>query len=449
MFSERFRRIYRSGAAVLCAAGILCGCGCAAIKQNSNTTDNAVNTAPQQTASFYETTALSGADAQNPTTDVTESDSAGTIEATQPTSSVPEETSAPAPAQDPDTAAALDMIFSEYGAVGAQVAVIKNGAVSAVYSYGTANRAEGIPVTEDTKYRCASLSKLVTDMVFMRLTESGVVSETEDIGTYLGYRVRNPYHPDTAITPRMLMTHTSSLIDSSAFLDSRLNGSSAPLRTLLTGENCYAYGTPGGSYRYSNFGVAVLGCVCEKAMHTDFETLAKLYLLNPICIDAAYTAKALKDPSLVGTLYGSGGMSVSSQMALSFCSELGQTHHLVQGNLTISAKDYAKILCVLLNNGKSGSAQVLTPQSVTAILENRADDRGRGIGYGTEIIDSVIPGETYYVHTGSNFGMYSAYAFSPDRRDGAVVLTSGASGSSDGQTEIYDVCLDAIREVLK
>ena len=448
MFSERFRRTYRSCAAVLCAAGILCGC--AAKKPNDSTTDNAVNTAPHTTASADETTAVSGADALDPTAVTTEnaSASAETSEGAQTTASVPDEVPPPTPIQDTD-AAALDAIFNSYGTTGAQVAVIKNGAVSAVYSYGTANRAEGVPVTEDTKYRCASLSKLVTDMVFMRLTESGVVSETEDIGTYLGYRVRNPYFPGTAITPRMLMTHTSTLIDSSAFLDSRLNGSSVPLRTLLTGDACFAYGTPGESYRYSNFGVAVLGCVCEKAMDTGFETLAKLYLLDPIGIDAAYTAKALKDPSLIGTLYGSGGMSVSSQMALSFCSELGQTHHLVQGNLTISAKDYAKILCVLLNNGKSGGTQVLTPQSVDAILENRADDRGRGIGYGTEIIDSVIPGETYYVHTGSNFGMYSAYAFSPDRRDGAVVLTSGAYGSADGQTEIYNVCLDAIREVLK
>ncbi len=431
MYFDRFRRA-RVTAAILCPAVLICFAGCGGAQKS---TDNGTSPAVPATATAEitgETQSISETSTTEPPT-------------TNPTT---EPTTEPAPSQDPDTADTLNGIFERYGAVGAQVAVIRDGHVSEVYSYGYANRSEGTPVTEDTKYRCASLSKLVADMVFMRLTETGVMEETGDIGEYLGYRVRSPYHTDTPITPRMLMTHTSSIIDSSSFLDSRLNGSYKPLKTLLSYKSSFAYATPGTGYRYSNFGIAVLGAACEKATGTDFGTLTKQYLTGPLGIDAAYTASALEDISLLGTLYGSGGYSVSEQKALSFCDEPGQTHHLVQGNFTVSAKDYAKIVCVLLGGGKSGEKQILTQQSVDAILENRASDRNRGIGYGVEIIDTLFAGENWYVHTGSNFGMYSAYAFSPEKRCGAVVLTSGASGSSDNKTEIYNVCLDAIREVL-
>ena len=428
MCIDRFKRA-RAAAAILCAAMLICITGCGGTR--NHTDDRSDPAAPAATAR---------SEAPRETQTAVESQTAEPQSTEAPTE--------PAPTQDPAAAVTLDDIFERYGAVGAQVAVIRDGRVSEVYSYGYANRNEGMRVTEDTKYRCASLSKLVADMVFMRLTETGVMEETGDIGDYLGYRVRSPYHPDTPITPRMLMTHTSSVIDSETFLDSRLNGSYMPLKTLLSYESSYTHATPGSSYRYSNFGVAVLAAACEKVMNADFGTLTKQYLTGPLGIDAAYTASALEDSSLLGTLYGSGGYSVSQQMALSFCDEPGQTHHLAQGNFTVSAKDYAKIICVLLCSGKSGEKQIISQKSVDAILENRARDRDRGIGYGVEIIDTLFAGENWYVHTGSNFGMYSAYAFSPEKRCGAVVLTSGAEGGKDAATEIYNVCLDAIRAVL-
>jgi CubicO group peptidase (beta-lactamase class C family) len=72
------------------------------------------------------------------------------------------------------------------------------------------------PVDANTLFRVASVSKFVTALGAMKLVEQGKLSLDADIGETLGYRLRNPHFPDTPITLRMLLTHTSSLRDGAA-----------------------------------------------------------------------------------------------------------------------------------------------------------------------------------------------------------------------------------------
>ena len=74
-------------------------------------------------------------------------------------------------------------------------------------------------VTADarTLYRIASISKLVTTLGVMRLREAGRLDLDRDVGDYLGWRLRNPHFPDTPITLRMLLSHTSSLRDDTGY----------------------------------------------------------------------------------------------------------------------------------------------------------------------------------------------------------------------------------------
>ena len=73
------------------------------------------------------------------------------------------------------------------------------------------------PADRDTLYRIASISKLVTTLGVMRLVEEGRLALDTDVGEYLGWRLRNPHFPETPITVRMLLTHTSSLRDDGGY----------------------------------------------------------------------------------------------------------------------------------------------------------------------------------------------------------------------------------------
>ncbi len=342
---------------------------------------------------------------------------------------------------------AADGIASSYGAVGVQAAVIKGGKLYYTYEYGKANTEQDKAVTPDTKFRIASLSKLVTDIIFMALADEGKVSLDADISDYLGFTVRNPYFPDSVITPAMLMSHTGSIIDTSAFLDSRLSGSSTPIKTLLSSDS-FSYSRPGESYTYSNFSVALIGCIAELVTNTPFEELAKKYVFSPLGIDAGFTGTAINGQELIATLYGNGGYSVEQQLALGWHETLGQTHHLVQGNLTISAKDYMNIAAVLSNGGVSADGtRILSEESAAELLKVRYDSGSFKSCFGLLKQTNVIEGTEVCTHTGSNFGMFSAFVIDPVTGNGVAVLTSGAPGTKDTATDIYSICLEIIREL--
>jgi CubicO group peptidase (beta-lactamase class C family) len=99
---------------------------------------------------------------------------------------------------------------------GIAVALIGGGRIKWAKGYGLANIAEKRPVTPDTLFMIASTSKAVTAVALMQLIEDPArgLDLDQDVDANLPFTVRNPSFPDTPITYRMLLTHTSGLIDS-------------------------------------------------------------------------------------------------------------------------------------------------------------------------------------------------------------------------------------------
>ena len=74
-----------------------------------------------------------------------------------------------------------------------------------------------LPFEMNTRFRTASISKVFVALGVMRLVEHGTLDLDRDVSDYLGFPLRNPSYPDTAITLRMLLSHTSSIRDGSAY----------------------------------------------------------------------------------------------------------------------------------------------------------------------------------------------------------------------------------------
>ena len=343
---------------------------------------------------------------------------------------------------------ALDKISSSYGATGVQVAIIKNGVVYECYNYGSADKANGIPVTTETVFRSASLSKLIDAMGVMKLSEEGFIDIDSDIGDYLGFRVRNKKFSDTVITPRMLMSHTSSIVDSQNFLLSRNNSSSVPLKKLLSLTTSYSGNRPGKVHKYSNFGIAVLTAAAEKKAGMPFYEYTEKQLFSPLGIKGSFLASRIENPDTVANLYNTSGKvsySINRQLNEKCHEELGQTHHIYQGNITISATDYARLLCVLLNNGTGrNGGKILSSESVNEILKVQYQSGNTNCCLCNFLSESIVNGRTMHYHTGSNFGMYSSFAFDTSDSSGVVVLTSGANARKE-KSGVYDICGEIIR----
>jgi len=165
-----------------------------------------------------------------------------------------------------DTEAARQMAAT--GARGLAIAVIDDGKVVMVRSYGERN-AKGEPLTPDTVMYGASLTKAVFAWTVMQLAEDGIVDLDAPISRYLSKPLPeyagfgDAYAPFETLagderwrllTPRMLLSHS---------------GGFANFYWLNPDEKLVIHFDPGSRYAYSGDGLILLQFVLEKGLGLD------------------------------------------------------------------------------------------------------------------------------------------------------------------------------------
>ena len=92
---------------------------------------------------------------------------------------------------------------------GLSLAVTRNGAIVKIGHYGLADVELNVPVTDDTKFEIASMTKQFTDAAILLLAEEGKVGLDDPIDRFLP-DVPPSWKP---ITIRQLMNHTAGVRD--------------------------------------------------------------------------------------------------------------------------------------------------------------------------------------------------------------------------------------------
>ncbi len=146
----------------------------------------------------------------------------------------------------------------------------------------------GVPgrlVTTDDPVRVASISKLAVSIAVMRLVDQKRIDLDRDVGSYLGFPVRNPSFADKPISLRLLLSHRSSLTDGGEYilpLD-------ADLAVALNNPKAWDAGhAPGSYFRYTNFNSPVIAAVMEAATGTRFDRLMAELVFKPLKLDACF-----------------------------------------------------------------------------------------------------------------------------------------------------------------
>jgi CubicO group peptidase (beta-lactamase class C family) len=111
-----------------------------------------------------------------------------------------------------DTGRRIDEVFKQWakpGTPGATVAVIQDGKLAYQKGHGAANLEYDVPITPDTVFHVASVSKQFTAMSIVLLEQDGKLSLDDDVHKYL------PELPDYGhrLTIRNLLQHTSGVRD--------------------------------------------------------------------------------------------------------------------------------------------------------------------------------------------------------------------------------------------
>ena len=125
-------------------------------------------------------------------------------------------TNSSAQAQNNNIAQKIDSIFSNYNSTtpGVAIAVVKDGDIVFKKGYGSANLEYDIPITPQTVFNIASVSKQFTAFAVYLLEKQGKLSVENDIRKYF------PDLPDYGkpIKIKHLLAHTSGIRDQAALL---------------------------------------------------------------------------------------------------------------------------------------------------------------------------------------------------------------------------------------
>lgn len=343
----------------------------------------------------------------------------------------------------------VDSVSSKYGAVGVQVAVVSGGKVIDAFTYGWATQGK-VPMTPDHKIRVASITKVAVGMSAMLLREQGIIDLDDDIGPYWGIKARNPYYPNDPITIRALLSHTSSI---KAFEGTSRTQSA--VRSQLSSSSGYSHVKPGAisSWNYNNYAFGVLGMTLEMASGRFLDEVMDKALWSAMDIDAAFESGCIDATDLLATLYYHGGgvsRSVASQRDITPPEEPGGTGTYFAGGLTISARDLAKMVSLLANDGCYEGVRLMEAESVELMETRNEQILGDGTYQALPLRsqDNIYGRDRLYYHTGSAYGVYNFMSYDPATGDGVVVLSVGASGAKDSRG-IYAVCGDISSEIYR
>ena len=325
---------------------------------------------------------------------------------------------------------------------GLGVAVVSQGEIVWTSGYGWANIEDELAVTPDTLFMLASVSKTVTATALMQLYEQGEFGLDDDINNHLPFTVRNPHSPSTPITFRMLLTHTSSIIDSDTILDLYSVGDSPILLgdfvrgyfteggTYYSASNNFDRDTPGTYWEYSNMGATLAGYLVEVIANQGFSEYCDEHIFQPLSMNETSWFIDGLDKTHVARPY-------QWSMALGYeaYEHYGYPDY-PDGQLRTSVNQLARFLAAFMNDGTYGGAQILHPSTVQEMHRRQASglDPDQGIiwFYG----DLGEQGEVFG-HNGGDDGVSTMMFYRPSDELGVILL-------SNGEPEVVD---DALEEI--
>ena len=364
------------------------------------------------------------------------------------------------------------------------------GKKETTYNLGLRNEAKKLPVTDDTKFRIASISKSFAALGLMKLYDKKLFKLDDDISTYLGYKIYNLNFPDDKITFRMLLSHTSTLNDGEgydAFLGATYKETPIPNINSVFLENgkyftkdMWLNQKPGTFFTYCNLNFGLIGTLIEKISKERFDVYMKKEILKPLKINTGYNIQDIADLENVATLYRTennawkpskddyNGVKPNPTDFSNFIIGNNGSYFGPQGGMRTSAKDLSKFLKFLKSDGASNpriiSAKTLKLMKTAqwTFKEGNGDNyngffKRYGLGLhitntdGTDKMSDAATFGNFIGHAGDAYGLISDAYFSDKLDFGVVLITNGCfipfeKGKSTSFYKFEEEILKAVTE---
>jgi CubicO group peptidase (beta-lactamase class C family) len=302
---------------------------------------------------------------------------------------------------------------------GSVTLVAREGEVAYLKAAGMRDREAEIPMTTDTIFRVASMTKPITSVAVMMLYEEGRFRLSDPVSTYIpafeDVRVladsatAEPVSAERPITIRHLLTHTSGL----AYQWNPKLGERYADRGITHGlvgdENTLAEDIPklarvpllhhpGEAWTYG-LSIDVLGYLVEVVSGMPLDEFFRTRIFEPLGMDDTqfHVSKAQESRLAAAYTVGSDGglqrirderLQGSGATVYSAVYPAQESHRYLSGGagLTSTVPDYYRFAQMLLNGGRLDGVQLLSPETVELMTTDHVGDlrdaAGFGLGFG-------------------------------------------------------------------
>ena len=324
--------------------------------------------------------------------------------------------------------ARVSEILNRHPAVGLAVGVVRNGRLEFFHGHGLDDIVSKAPITEDTVFRIASITKTFTAIAVMQLWEQGTIDLDAPANDYLrAYKLiaaKTGWRPATV---RHLLTHTAGLPEMLRpwgalmpdFGESVKVGHSLPSLAEFYHGGLRLDAEPGTRFVYGNHGPATLGQLVEDVSRKPLDIYFREHIFQRL---------GMADTDLVRSDLVKSRLATAYTLGASGPKAVSERDMVTAGAASICStpRDMGCYLAALLGGGANMHGSILKPATLAAMFapHYQPDHRNAGMGLGFFRFD--LGGHLGIEHHGVLPGFNSQIFVAPDDGVGVMAFTNGA-----------------------
>ncbi len=328
--------------------------------------------------------------------------------------------------------------MKHYKVPGFSIALVDREEAAWARGYGLREVGCDDPVTPETLFQAASVSKTVTAIVALRLVDQGLLDLEADVNEVLrSWKVPQSKHlqpqPEgkpRAVTLRGLLSHTAgmsvrsypgyptgaSLPDLRQILDGLPPARSRPVRVSLP---------PGTEFHYSSGGSMVVQQMVEDVTGKPLARLAQEWIFDPLGMRrSTFDRRLPQDADPLVAAAHRDGKPVPGKWRM--------YPELAAAGLWSTPSDLARLVAELIKSYKNESNRVLSAQMTREMMAPQMEVRGRGFSVGMGFFLVIQDGETSFGRPGWNEGFHSLFGGVLETGQGFAWMCNGEKGNRLG-----------------
>ena len=185
----------------------------------------------------------------------------------------------------------IQKLMEDYNVTGLSIAAIDGGNICSTECFGLLEAETGKSVESNSNFSACSISKFLTSILVMKLTEQSILDLDENVNEkLLSWKVpHNELNKNKKVTLRNLLSHQSGVIDpDGSFIDLNSRMDNPTMVEILEGRTPYCKAPieikyePGSTFQYSDAGFCIIQLLIEDVTGKPFKEVMNEHIFHPL-----------------------------------------------------------------------------------------------------------------------------------------------------------------------